>query len=369
MYKIKIGILTSSRADYGIYQPLLKKMAANQNIDLHILAFGMHLQSKFGLTIKEIVKDNFGTTHKIEGMPVGDSLLDIATGYGKVVEAFAQFWSAHKFDVILALGDRFEMSAAVQASIPFEVKIAHLHGGETTLGATDNIYRHQITLASDIHFVAADAFKARVAQLKDSEENIYNVGALSLDGLEKLALPTWEDVREKFNIPNKPFVLVTVHPETISSANNKQFAAEMKHAFAQLCKDIHLVITMTNADAMGSFYREEILNVKEENPNQITLVESFGKLNYFAAMVACQYMLGNTSSGIIEAASFKKYVVNIGDRQKGRLQSNNLLNVPFEAKEILEASKLALEKGEYQGNNRYSKQNSANQIIQVLENV
>ena len=172
---MKIGILTSSRADYGIYLPLLEKLKVHKRFHLEIIVFGMHLQSSQGNTVDEISNDGYNVIHKVGVMPEKDRVIDISKGYGNLVVDFAAFWSQNNFDVVFALGDRWEMSAAVQASIPFELKIAHIHGGETTLGATDNIYRHQITLASTYHFTAAEAFSDRVISILGSNKNVHTV--------------------------------------------------------------------------------------------------------------------------------------------------------------------------------------------------
>ena len=362
----KIGVLTSSRADYGIYQPLLKVLANDDTCEIHLLVFGTHLLSKYGETIQEIKSDGYGNIHTIQGMPSSDSVKDIAKGYSDVLANFTEFWADNNFDIVLALGDRFEMSAAVQASIPFEIKIGHIHGGETTLGAIDNIYRHQISLVSQFHFVASEVFVDRLRNLLDTDVNIYNVGSLSLSELTETELPTWEKVADKFNIPASDFALVTLHPETVNSFNNERFSIEAFSALLQLSKEIHVVVTLANADTNGSYFRSEAERIKLENPNRISIVENFGKLNYFSAMKQCSLMCGNTSSGIIESASFGKYVVNIGDRQKGRLRSENVIDVPFVRSEIYAACLETLRLGDYKGNNLYYKKDSAKAINKIL---
>lgn len=365
--KKKIGVLTSSRADYGIYKPLLSLLKDDIQVELHLIVFGMHLMKKHGSTVSVIESDNFGFIHKVEGMPDNDDLLSVSSGYGDIVKQFSVFWSEYTFDCVLCLGDRFEMSAAIQASIPFGVYLAHLHGGETTLGATDNIYRHQITLAAKLHFVATRAFGKRVSQIIGSSENVYCVGSLSLSGLEEMNLPKWEEVCKEFSIPNLPFVLVTFHPETVSPEKNVHFAYEVAKAIEALTQQWYFVITMPNADVQGSVYREMLLELKKNNPSKVNLIESLGKEKYFAAMKASQFLLGNTSSGILEAASFGKYVVNIGDRQKGRLQSKNVFNSAFDSTEIFKSAIKASEMKQYKGANAYYQANSARNVLNILK--
>ena len=316
----------------------------------------MHLIDQYGSSIKHIEEDAFGEIIKVEGMPEMDDLLSVSSGYGELVKQFGIFWSEHSFDCVLCLGDRFEMSAAIQASIPFELKLVHLHGGETTLGATDNIYRHQITLASKLHFVATRLFKNRVAEITGSDNNVHCVGALSLSELEDMSLPHWEGICEEFSIPNLPFILVTF-----------QFAIDVAKAMKELAKRWVMVITMPNADVQGTVYRKMLLELKSGHPDKVHLIENFGREKYFAAMKASEFLLGNTSSGILEAASFGKYVVNVGNRQKGRLQSRNILNSTFNSSEIIRFSIEASEMGAYMGSNIYYQKNTARNILNILK--
>lgn len=364
---MKIGILTSSRADYGIYLPLLEKLKKNIFFNLEIIAFGTHLSKGHGYTISEIEKGGYEIIYKIVSLVSDDDEQAISTSYALTSLKFADFWQNHKYELVFCLGDRFEMSAAVQAGIPFGVKFVHLHGGETTLGAIDNVYRHQITLASSLHFTAVDVFKEKVISLIGTDENVFSVGSLSLDNLNSFAPVDKEVLLETFGIPNNDFVLVTFHPETVASTKNLEFAKKSCLALSEISRTINIVITMPNADALGSIYRGEIIKLKNQNIDTIFLVENFGKNNYFSAMYHSKLLIGNTSSGILEAASFGKYVVNVGDRQKGRLQSANVLNVSFDSPLICEAFSSLITKGDYLGENVYRKNNVADSIIYILK--
>lgn len=363
---MRIGVLTSSRADYGIYRPLLQKLSEDSRFDLSIIAFGMHLVERHGNTVLEIEKDDLGEVYKIHGMPEGDSRLEIINGYGELVKNFGEFWSVSDFDCVIALGDRWEMSAAIQATIPFELKVAHIHGGETTLGATDNIYRHQISLASSIHFTAAELFSERVKELTQSKENVHTVGSISLEGLNNIELPSWEAVKEQFSIPFDQFILVTIHPESVNADSNAELANTSFEALSEISKEFPLLITKANADVMGTLFNNRFENLADQNPEKVKVVASLGKLNYFSAMRHCMFLLGNTSSGIIEAASFKKWVLNLGDRQKGRLQSGNIINVPFDKNEILEAVTLLSNKTPFEGENKYVSNHTTDKILNGL---
>ena len=364
---MKIGVLTSSRADYGIYLPLLNKLKEDSFFNLEIIAFGTHLSKSHGYTLTEIEKDGFNCIHTISSLISDDHEQAIATSYGLTVLKFADFWQANKYDLVFCSGDRFEMSAAVQAGIPMGVNFAHIHGGETTLGAIDNIYRHQITHVSILHFTATDLFRNKVSTLTSSLDNVHTVGSLSLDGIENFKPLEKSLFYDRFRIPNQEFALVTFHPETITPKLNKTFAVEMRKALGQIATKLFIIVTMPNADTMGSVFRIEIEKLKNEFPDQVLCIENFGKENYFTAMHYAKILIGNTSSGILEAASFRKYVVNVGDRQKGRLQSKNVLNTKFKENEIIEGVNRALMLGEFNGENIYYKQNTANTIIKLLK--
>lgn len=363
---MKIGVLTSSRADFGIYLPLLKKIRLDDRFEVIIIAFGMHLQASQGDTFEEIKKEGFESIYEVGSMPKEDDISDITLGYGELIKDFSKFWSQLHFDLILALGDRWEMSAAVQSMIPFEIKIAHIHGGETTLGAIDNIYRHQISLASTLHFTAAEEFSKRVIQLIGHSDNVHTVGSISLEGLDNISLPNWEIVKEEFQIPFEQFILVTFHPESVEASRNKNLSKTAFNALQEISKEHNLLITQANSDAMGSLFNTQFNKLAQLNPSRVKLVKSLGKLNYFKAIEQCECMLGNSSSGIIEAASFKKWVINVGDRQKGRLRNENIKDVIFSRKEILDALDQVLGKKEYDGGNKYSRPNSTNNIISLI---
>lgn len=364
---MRVGILTSSRADYGIYLPLLQKLEIDSFFELEIITFGTHLSRSHGYTLKDIEKDGYTCIHAISSLISNDDEQSIASSYGLTVLKFADFWASHTYDLVFCLGDRFEMSAAVQAGIPFGVKFAHLHGGEITLGAIDNVYRHQITLAAQLHFTATDVFRERVIDLVGSSDGVFAVGSLSLNDIKSFVPIDRVAFFEKFNIPNEEFALVTFHSETMSLQDNFRYAQEMKNALATISKKIFVIITMPNADTQGSVYRESIEKLKREFPDRFLLIENFGKVNYFSAMHYAKILIGNTSSGILEAASFGKYVVNVGDRQKGRVQSDNVLNCEFKETAMIEAVIKAMSFEKYNGENVYFKQGVAVNIIKIVK--
>ena len=367
---MRIGVLTSSRADYGIYKPLLKALKEDPTFELNIIAFGTHLSPFHGYTVNNIIADDYEVKYKVNSLLINDDKNAVSTACALTSLKFADFWEQHAldFDLVFCLGDRFEMFGAVAAGIPYQIKFAHLHGGETTLGAIDNIYRHAITLASTLHFVSQDEFVTRVSEIKGGNDNIYVTGALSLDNLKDIQFISKEEFRDKWHIDlDIPTVLVTVHPETVAPELNSQHLCETLEALRFISKEYQVVITMPNADTNGNVFREGFKDLKSELGNKLHLIENFGTQSYFTCMLYSKLLMGNTSSGIIEAASFNKYVLNLGDRQKGRASGDNVIHVPFVANKIKEAFNHTRLLGDYQDDNPYFKNGAAQNIIAVIK--
>jgi len=365
---MKIAVLTSSRADYGIYYPLLKLLKEDPFFDLEIIAFGTHLSVAHGYTLSCIEKDGFVVKHQIPTVPEGDKPSDIAFSIGDTIEKFSKLWNENKFDLVFALGDRYEMFAAVSATTPFNIKVAHISGGETTLGAIDNVYRHSITLMSAYHFASTDIYKKRIIEITGSEEHAYSVGALSIDNLRNMKLLSPEEFKQKFNIDlSIPTILITFHPETVSFEKNEIYISEVTKALEK-CSKYQLVITMPNTDTMGNMIRSRFKDFIANASNAIE-VESFGALGYLSCMKYCAFMLGNTSSGFVEASFFPKYVINLGDRQKGRLVTPNILTVPVKHEEIEQAIKKVESLKPLENLNIYGTGNASGQIVNILKQV
>ena len=333
---MKIALLTSSRADYGIYLSLIKELKRDSFFHLHIIAFGTHLSVKYGKSVKQIINDGFEIDYEVDTMPDGDSPFAIASAIGKTVINFTKIWKKEKYDLVLALGDRYEMFAACSSVIPFTIPIAHIHGGETTLGAIDDAFRNAITQMAVFHFTTTEEYKKRVVAMKGSELRIFNVGALSIDNLKALKLFSIEEIKENFGIDMSiPSILITFHPETVAFTKNKEYIHELIEALDQI-SGFQYVITMPNADTMGNVIRKELLKFVERNSN-VVLKESIGTIGYLSCMKYCSMMLGNTSSGFVEAAYFPKYVINLGDRQRGRILTSNIYSCAIKKEEIVNA--------------------------------
>jgi GDP/UDP-N,N'-diacetylbacillosamine 2-epimerase (hydrolysing) len=365
---MKIAVLTSSRADYSIYYPLLKKLISDEFFDLSVIAFGTHLSETFGKTVTFIEKDGFNVSHKLETVPADDSPKAIADSMGKTISLFSKVWSNEKYDLVFALGDRFEMFSAVSSSVPFNLKVAHIHGGETTKGAIDDVFRHSITVMSKLHFTVAEDYKNRVISLTANQENVYNVGSLSIDNLKNIQLYTTDEFFDKFNIDlNLPSVLITFHPETVSYERNQEHIAEFIEALKHLI-NYQLIITMPNADTMGNMIRNELHKFITKTDNAIG-VESFGTIGYLTAMKNCRFMLGNTSSGFVEASFFPKPVINLGNRQQGRIITSNIFNCAIRSEEILNVVKKIEKLPAIEPIEVYGKGDTADKIVSILKSL
>ena len=367
---MNVGVLTSSRADFGIYLPLLKVLKKDPYFSVSIIAFGTHLSPFHGNTIDNIAEEGFVVDHKIETVPVGDSAKAISSSMALTMSKFADFWEGCKsdFDLVFCLGDRYEMFAAVYAAVPYGIKFAHFHGGETTLGAIDNKFRHSISIASDIHFVSTENYGQKVAELTGTWDDIYVVGALSLDNIHGINLLSIEEIKRKFKIDlSTPTILFTFHPETINADRNSKYAMIITETVSVLSERYQIIVTLPNADTENLQYRNAYLALEKELEGSVKCVESFGTQGYFSMMRYCSMLLGNTSSGIIEAATFGKRVIDIGDRQKGRVKASNVLNVPVDKKEILDAVHEIEGHGPFEGDNPYYQGGAVMKVVKILK--
>lgn len=365
---MKIGVLTSSRADFGIYFPLLDKLRDDPFFDLEIIAFGTHLKKEFGHTIDEIKQQGFYLKHTVDTLIQNDSPQDISYSIGQAVVSFSSFWAKNKFDLVLAFGDRYEMFAAVVAASPFDINIAHIHAGETTLGAIDNAYRHSISLMSKVLFVTTEKYKLRAKEIVEDSAKIFNVGALSIDNLKNQELFSKEEFEDRFAISlEKPSILSTFHPETVNYQKNVSYIEELISAFEELRRDYQIIVTMPNSDTMGNMIRTKLIDFAK-GKQEVKLIESFGMKGYLTCMKYCNFMLGNTSSGFVEASFFPKWVINLGNRQEGRINTSNIMSIPVNKDRILKAVKI-IENQSFlpKDCNIYGNGNTANEILKIIK--
>ncbi|MEM6377524.1 MAG: UDP-N-acetylglucosamine 2-epimerase [Bacteroidota bacterium] len=367
---MNLVVLTSSRADYGIYRPLLMKLDQDPFFQVALIPFGTHLSKFHGYTIDNIKKDGFAIQAEVENLLLSDSMNALSNAMGLTMMKFGDLWATlkGKIDLIICLGDRYEMFAAVAASVPFNIPVAHLFGGETTLGAIDNKFRHAITLMSDLHFASTEVYAQRVKELIGHSEGVYNVGSLSMDIMKDFELYTKQEFKERFGIDlQKKSILVTVHPETVSPEALKTQVAAIAEVFKQIQQQYQIIITMPNADTAANTIRQTFSSLEKQYEN-ILCVESFGSIGYLSCMQHVDFLLGNTSSGIIEASYFPKYVINVGHRQDGRIRGMHIVDAPFDTAIILDLIKTIEMAGPLEPEWLFGRGDSAVQMIAILKN-
>ncbi len=332
----KLCIVTGTRAEYGLLYWLMKEIEADSDLELQIIATGMHLSPEFGLTYKEIGKD-FKINKKIEMLLSSDTAIGISKSMGLAQISFAEAYDELKPDVVIVLGDRYEIFSAVSAAMIARIPIAHLHGGETTEGAFDEAIRHSITKMSHLHFTAAEEYRKRVIQLGENPEYVFNVGGMGIENIKRLPLLSREEFEKSINFTlAKKNLLVTFHPVTLEkSTANVQFQ-ELLNAIDDL-QETHLIFTKSNSDTDGRIINQMIDAYVAKNHHKSVCFTSLGQMRYLSALQYVDAVVGNSSSGLAEAPSFKIGTINIGDRQKGRLKADSVIDCQPTRESILQA--------------------------------
>ena len=321
----KICIITGTRAEYGLLRWVMQGIKADPELTLQIIATGMHLSPEFGLTYREIEQDGFQIDRKVEMLTSSDTPVGIAKSIGLGLIGFADALNDLHPDLIVVLGDRFEIFSAVSAALVARIPVAHLHGGEATEGSIDEALRHSITKMSHLHFVAAEEYRQRVIQLGEQPDRVLLVGGLGADNICRLKLLDREALQQSlgFELGQKS-LLVCFHPATLETNTAAQQMAELLAALAEL-RNTQLVFTMPNADTDGRVLVQLIEQFVAQHANTRAYT-SLGQLRYLSCMAHVDGVVGNSSSGLLEAPSFQKGTINIGDRQRGRLQAASVIN-------------------------------------------
>ncbi len=328
-----IGVVTTARSDYGIYRPVLRAIEAEETLRLQLFVGGMHLAPQYGMTVRTIEADGFEIVARVE-MLMDDSPEGIAKSMSRGVGGFAEAYAKNRPDLLVVLGDRFEMLAAAVTALPFNIPLAHIHGGESTEGLIDEAIRHSLTKMSHLHFVSTETYARRVIQMGEEPARVVVSGAPSLDNLREVQLLGVEEINERFGLAlAPPFVLVTHHPVTLEP---EKTAAQIDDLVAALdaMPEFGVLFTYPNADTESRKIIERIETFCAKNP-RAKIAVNLGTQGYFSVMSHAAAMVGNSSSGIIEAASFQLPVVNIGKRQRGRVTGKNVLHVGASYDEIL----------------------------------
>jgi GDP/UDP-N,N'-diacetylbacillosamine 2-epimerase (hydrolysing) len=334
----KICVITGTRADYGLLRWVMQGIKDDSDLTLQVIATGMHLSPEFGLTYREIEQDGFKIDRNIEMLTSSDTSVGIAKSMGLGLIGFADALNELKPDLIIALGDRFEIFAGVSAALIARIPVAHLHGGETTEGAFDESLRHSITKMSHLHFVAAEVYRQRVIQLGEQPERVFLVGGLGVDNIKRLPLLNRSELEASlgFKLAQKN-LLVTFHPVTLENATATDQMAELLAVLAEL-KDTKLIFTLPNADTDGRALIKMVERFVEQHHNARAYT-SLGQLRYLSCIAQVDGVVGNSSSGLLEVPSFGKGTINIGDRQRGRLQARSVINSAPDRKNISAALK------------------------------
>lgn len=371
----RICVVTGSRAEYGLLKNLLSQLKKDRSINLQLIVTGSHLSKFYGNTYKEIQKDGFNIDKKIF-MPLkkNNTKIDISRCTGKAISSFSNVYNNLKPDIVVILGDRFEIFAAVFSAMNANIQIAHIHGGEKTLGSVDEIMRHSITKMSTWHFVSTLSYKKRVIQLGENPKNVFHVGGLAYESIKNFITLEKKAFEKKIKLKlNKNNFLVTFHPETSDKSFSLEGFNNMLGSINKI-KDSTYIFTLSNADAESGKINKKIINFVKNNRSKSVYFSSMGQDLYYSALKNCNIVIGNSSSAIIEAPYFNTPSVNIGDRQKGRLSAKSIINTGTNKKSILDGIMSAIEinkniKNKKVFDNPYGKYKSSKKIITILKKI
>jgi UDP-N-acetylglucosamine 2-epimerase (non-hydrolysing)/GDP/UDP-N,N'-diacetylbacillosamine 2-epimerase (hydrolysing) len=366
----KIAVFTGTRAEYGLLYWVLKGLEESLESELQLFVGGMHLSPEFGYTIDQIVKDGFKITEKLEFLLSSDSAVGVSKSMGLALISASEVLERNKPDLVVLLGDRFESMALAQAAMLACIPVAHIHGGETTEGLIDEAIRHSISKMSHIHFTATEDYRKRVIQLGEHPNSVFNYGAPGIDSIVKL--PLLERIKLSDSIDfdiSSPYFMVTYHPVTLDKSGGLESLINL-NAVLDLYPDHKCIITYPNADTHGRKLIEVLDTYKNKYPDRVLLVQSLGQLKYLSLLKYCSAVIGNSSSGLIEAPTFNIPTVNIGNRQKGRITGETVIQCGESFEEIKQAVNKALT-SEFitnckRVNNPYGEGDSSKKIVSTM---
>lgn len=371
MGKRKVCIFTGTRAEYGLLKPLMDEIKSDPDLELQIVASCMHLSPEFGLTYQEIEKDGFNIDEKVEMLLSSDTPSGIVKSMGLGMIGYTDALNRLKPDITVVLGDRFEALAFAIASFVNRIPIAHLYGGEITEGAIDDAFRHSITKLSYLHFTSTEEYRKRVIQLGEEPERVFNVGALGIDNIKKMKLLNKDEIESKLGIKFKSKnLLITYHPVTLKKDESEKEFKALLNVLREM-EDTLFIFTKPNADTEGRKIIKLIEEFVKENNHKAISFTSLGQLNYLSIMQYVDAVVGNSSSGIIEAPSLKVPTINIGDRQKGRIRAKSIIDCKGSEEDIKEALDIIFDKKFRETikniSNPYGDGNSARKIKNILK--
>ena len=369
---MKICIITSTRADFGLLKNLIFKIKKNKNFILKVIASGTHFSKKYGYTYDEIKESKIKIYRKIICKFNSDNSEGISRVMSKCIIESSKIFKTFRPDMVIVLGDRYEILASTISAHLSRIPVAHIHGGEVTHGVIDDAFRHSITKMSHIHFVANAIYKKRIIQLGESPKNVYVVGGLGVDSISKTNLLAKNELEKKFNFKfNKTNFLVNFHPETLNKNLAKKQIRELLSAFSEL-KNTGLIFTMPGPDLENEIVVKLIKKFTPKHKNAY-FFKSLGQVNYFSFLNQIDGMIGNSSSGLLEMPYFKKGTINIGARQSGRLFSKSVINIKVKKSKIIQAVKKLLSNN-FQKNikdsiNLYGNPGASDKIVKILKKV
>lgn len=364
--------MTGSRAEWGLLSGLARKITDDPELELQIIATNMHLSPEFGLTYREIERQGFRINRKVEMLLSSDSANATGKSVGLATIGFADAYEELAPDMLLVLGDRYEILAAVTAALFYKIPVAHLHGGEVTEGAYDDAIRHAITKMSHLHFTSTEEYRRRVIQLGEQPERVFHVGAIGIDNIRHIALLDKKVLEEQLDFPfDRKTVLVTYHPETLDAIPVEEQFRNLLEALDDR-QDIRILFTLPNSDTGGRIIVRMIEEFVARNKQRARAYTSLGQLRYLSALRFVAAVVGNSSSGILEVPSFGKPTLDIGNRQKGRLAANSVVHCGVSGAEISEGLNRVLSdafaKRTACVQNPYEKEDSALEILKILKN-
>lgn len=364
-----ISILTATRAEYGLLKPIIYKLTQINELDVRLVVTGAHLSPEFGLTYKEIKNDGFYIDEEIEMLLSSDTSSSISKSMGIAMISFSDYFRVLSPNLLIVLGDRYETLAVSIVAMNQRIPIAHLYGGEITEGAIDECIRHSITKMSYLHFTSTEQYRNRVIQLGESPDRVFNVGAIGIENIMNEKLLSKSELEGELGIDLcKPYAVVTFHPITLEKNTSEKYITELLDA-CKTFNNLNFIFTKANADAHGRIINELIENYAKNNKN-INVFTSLGVTKYLSALKYSSIVIGNSSSGILEAPSFGIPTINIGDRQRGRLQSKSVINCKHSYPEICESINIAMSDEFKQiaktTVNPYGDGNTSDRIIKVI---
>ncbi|MAW84568.1 MAG: UDP-N-acetylglucosamine 2-epimerase (hydrolyzing) [Crocinitomicaceae bacterium] len=369
----KICVITGTRAEYGLLYWVMKSIHQDKELQLQIIVTGMHLSTEFGLTYERIEKNGFYIDKKIEILLSSDTPIGISKSMGLAMISFSEAFEELQPDLVLVLGDRFEIFSAVSSAMIGRIPVAHCHGGEATEGLIDESIRHCITKMSHIHFCSTEDYKRRIIQLGEKPKSIYNVGALGIENINKMKLLSRKDFEDSisFKLDKKYSFLVTFHPVTLEKSTAGEQIDQLLEALDNI-DGCNIIFTKPNSDTDGRIINKRIDEYVKNNPNKSVCFTSLGQLRYLSALKYVDCVIGNSSSGLIEVPSFKTATVNIGDRQRGRIFGDSVISCSSNTEDIEKAIKKSISSDFKEcvlsgAKNPYGKGNSSDVIVEVLK--